>query len=70
MTTVATKHTCHARGCEKEIPERLLMCLRHWNLVPVDLKLAVWRTYREGQEIDKQPSPEYLEVARATSARR
>lgn len=58
-------HTCHAIGCNVEVPARLLMCPRHWRLVPVVLKDAVWKTYRPGQERDKQPSPAYLQVAKA-----
>ena len=54
------KHTCHAQGCEKEIPPRLLMCLRHWRMVPLMLQAEVWRWYRPGQEIDKSPSDRYL----------
>jgi hypothetical protein len=34
-------------------------------MVSPDLRRAVWRYYREGQEIDKQPSAEYLEAQRA-----
>lgn len=41
------------------------MCLRHWRMVPVELQRAVWATYRPGQEVNKQPSREYLEAARA-----
>jgi hypothetical protein len=54
------KHTCHAQGCEKEVPPRLLMCLRHWRLVPLTLQAEVWRWYRPGQEVDKGPSDRYL----------
>jgi len=55
-------HLCHARGCGRPIPPRLLMCLRHWRMVPIDIQRRVWKHYRRGQEIDKRPSKEYLEV--------
>lgn len=55
-------HLCHARGCGVPIPPHLLMCLRHWRMVPIDIQRRVWKHYRKGQEIDKRPSPEYLEV--------
>lgn len=55
-------HTCHAEGCSKVVPPKLLMCLRHWRMVPRDLQQAVWALYRPGQEIDKRPTMEYLEV--------
>ena len=44
------KHTCHARGCGKNVPPRLLMCLPHWRMVPRDLQRAIWRVYVPGQE--------------------
>jgi hypothetical protein len=24
------KHVCHAEGCEREVPPKLLMCFVHW----------------------------------------
>lgn len=58
-------HCCHAFECHKEIPPKLLMCIRHWKMVPKDIQSLVWKTYRPGQEIDKQPSQEYLLVQRS-----
>jgi hypothetical protein len=58
-------HRCHALGCNKEIPPKLLMCLRHWRMVPERLQAEIWRTYRPGQEIDKMPSEAYMEAQRA-----
>jgi len=55
-------HRCHARECSTPIPPRLLFCLRHWRMVPKDLQRQVWRHYRPGQEKDKRPSAEYLQV--------
>lgn len=40
------------------------MCYKHWSLVPADLRRLVWRHYRKGQEVDKNPSQEYLEVTK------
>ena len=57
------KHYCHARGCLNEVHPSLLMCSRHWRLVPTHLQREVWRHYRKGQEIDKVPSPSYLHAA-------
>jgi hypothetical protein len=42
----------------------MFMCSRHWTLVPADLRRIIWRRYRNGQEIDKSPSIEYLEVTK------
>ena len=58
-------HKCHAKGCNIDVDPRLLMCLRHWRLLPAPLKRAVWRHYREGQERTKDPSAAYMEAQRA-----
>lgn len=57
------RHTCHAHGCSVHVPPELLMCRSHWRLVPKDLKRAVLRYYRPGQEIQKNPSDAYLIAA-------
>jgi len=43
----------------------LLMCPRHWRMVPRPLQQAVWASYRPGQERDKSPSRLYLFHAKA-----
>lgn len=58
-------HYCHAEGCRVVVNPKILMCRRHWFQVPAQLRRAVWREYRPGQEVDKRPSPEYLSVMRA-----
>ncbi len=55
-------HECHARGCTKEIPPRLFMCPRHWYTLDKPLQALVWKTYRQGQEIDKGASVTYCFV--------
>lgn len=57
-------HTCHAHGCAKKVPAAMLMCFHHWSMVPKHLKKLVWQHYRPGQERTKDPSAEYLAVAR------
>lgn len=61
--TEPPSHTCHATGCTTEVPERYLMCRRHWWMVPRGMQQRLWQVYRPGQEITKDPSPEYLDVA-------
>jgi hypothetical protein len=56
-------HHCHARGCPVPVAPKFLMCGRHWRRVPLHLQAAVWRHYRPGQEVDKQPTPAYLLAA-------
>lgn len=60
-----SSHKCHARGCNASVHPRLLMCPRHWRMVPKALQAKVWEHYRPGQERDKQPTPEYLAAATA-----
>ena len=50
------KHTCHAVGCDVAVKPELLMCAKHWRLVPRDIQQKVWRHYRPGQCDDKNPS--------------
>lgn len=57
-------HHCHADGCTRNVPPRLLMCGKHWRMVPQHLQDRVWATYLPGQEITKTPSNEYLIAAR------
>lgn len=58
-------HTCHAEGCNVPVPPNLFMCRKHWFTVPLKLRSDVWRNYRRGQEVDKQPSDAYMAAARA-----
>ena len=62
---VAHMHLCHAVGCERAVPPRYLMCSAHWGMVPHHLQQRVWATYVRGQEVRKDPTPEYLAAARA-----
>lgn len=60
-----SRHLCHAIGCERVVPPRMLMCAPHWRMVPLGMQRAVWRTYRPGQERMKDPSSAYLDAAMA-----
>lgn len=55
-------HTCHALGCKTPVPPAMFSCRKHWFALPKVLRDAVWREYRRGQEIDKQPSRRYVAV--------
>lgn len=63
-----TVHTCHAEGCPAKVPPKMLMCGRHWRMVPRPLQRAIWATYRRGQEQDKNPSAAYMAVQRLACA--
>lgn len=56
------KHTCHALNCGKAVPPKLLMCAKHWRMVPQPMQAEIWRHYRPGQEIDKMPTAAYLDI--------
>src|SRR3989442_10630404 len=62
------EHHCHARGCLVPTKPEMLMCGRHWFMVPAALRRAVWMTYREGQCDDMQPSAEWHAAADAAIA--
>lgn len=59
-----TVHHCHADGCDVPMAPKLFMCLKHWSLVPFPLQREIWKYYRRGQERDKDPSADYMRVAR------
>lgn len=56
-------HTCHWPGCPKAVPPAMWGCKGHWFALPKSLRDRIWATYRRGQEITKDPSPEYLAAA-------
>jgi hypothetical protein len=60
-----SEHTCHATGCRRVVPPKMFMCRPHWHLLTPAHRRAIWATYRPGQEVTKDPSPAYLEAARA-----
>lgn len=43
-------HTCHADGCTRRCPPKMLMCRPHWFAVPSALRIAVLAAYQPGQE--------------------
>lgn len=57
-------HACHWPGCNKSVPAARWGCRAHWYMLPQHLRTRIWRAYRPGQEISKQPSQAYIEVAR------
>lgn len=57
-------HKCHWQGCDKDVPPAMWGCSHHWYSLPLKLRSRIWRTYQPGQEITKDPSAEYLAVAR------
>jgi hypothetical protein len=58
------KHHCHWPGCHKIVPPSLWGCATHWFKLPVKLRQRIWHHYVPGQEINKNPTPAYIEVAK------
>lgn len=57
------KHICHAKKCTQEVPPKMFMCNKHWFMLPKQLRDLVWKVYVPGQEIRKDPTPEYLKIS-------
>lgn len=58
-------HVCPALGCERNVPDHLLMCGPHWGRVPPALQRRVYAAYRRGQGLG---TPELLEAQTAAIA--
>lgn len=40
------RHECPVNGCRVVLPYHILMCVRHWNMVPRPLQREVTRLWR------------------------
>jgi hypothetical protein len=58
-------HTCHATGCDVQVPPRMFLCRKHWFMLEKEWRDAVWAVYVPGQEERMDPTPEYLKVTAA-----
>lgn len=58
-------HHCHAAGCNAQVPPEMLMCRRHWSMVPTQTQRRIWSHYRPGQCDDWQITSAYAEAAKA-----
>ena len=45
---------CGYPGCRTEIPNYLLVCERHWNLIPIQLKNQIRAYVHQGASIQHQ----------------
>lgn len=55
-------HKCHWPTGTLETPPSLWGCRAHWYKLPKILRDKVWDAYVPGQEVRKDPSPEYIDV--------
>ena len=46
------------------VPPRMFMCKQHWFMLPKATRDRIWDVYVPGQEVRKDPTREYLAVAR------
>lgn len=65
---MTTGHTCHAHGCDTSVPPSMFVCRRHWRALRPELRRAIWREYKAGQEVTKTPSLRYMAVQRRAVA--
>lgn len=63
QTSNPTEHHCHWPGCERKVPPAMWGCYTHWLRLPKVLRDKIWAAYRPRQEIDKNPSAEYIAAA-------
>jgi hypothetical protein len=56
-------HHCHAFGCTTPCRPTLLMCARHWSMVPKDIQAEVYSTYKKGQCDTKTPSRDWIKAS-------
>jgi len=61
-------HLCHAPGCRKRVPPKMLACREHWIALPQKIRDAVWNAYVPGQETTKRPTFKYMAVQRLALA--
>lgn len=57
-------HICHWPGCTREVTPKMWGCKPHWFALPKELRDQIWESYVPGQEIRKDPSPEYIVAAK------
>ena len=58
-----TVHRCHWPTCITPVPPRMWGCKKHWAMLPKDLKARLWAAYVKGQEVNKDPTVEYVQIA-------
>ncbi len=61
-----SEHKCHAIGCETPCKPEMLMCKRHWTMLPNPRKRSVLREYKAGQcNLNPIPSEQWHDAADA-----
>lgn len=47
-------HHCPIKDCDRQLPSHLLMCDRHWQILPQPLKKRVYATWNRGRPANLQ----------------
>ena len=62
-------HRCHVPKCATACPPRMLMCAKHWRMVPGDVQHEVYRTVgKRGKCVDASWAPWWRAQAKAIDA--
>ena len=64
MANDLSKRPCSWPGCDKLVDRRMWGCTSHWFKLPTAIRKRIWETFRPGQELDGNPSVEYLDAFR------
>lgn len=62
---MSAPHTCHARGCNRACPPRLLMCPPCWSTVPPALSPLIYEAMRRGKAARNHPNGAWMLAADA-----
>lgn len=58
-------HKCHAFMCDKPVQPRMLMCKKHWAMVPTNIQVRIKTNFHPDQCSGKiRPSMEWLKASR------
>lgn len=54
---------CPVTYCRATVPDKDLMCLKHWRMVPTNLRRDIWHHYSPNQIKGVPPSQAYMRAA-------
>jgi hypothetical protein len=55
-------HNCPIEGCEREVPDKYLMCGAHWKMVSHATKERVWAAWADMLKGTKGARERYLDA--------
>ncbi len=63
-----SKHECAAPGCHAQIPPHLVMCQRHWFMLPRGTRQAINDVYQRGPTGGRSTDPRFLALVQDAAA--